>query len=127
MPSKAGPRSTSFPRQARLLKPSDFRLVFSRSRRLADGFFTVLVANIEGNDLARLGLAIPKKCAKRAVERNRLKRIVRESFRNHRDMLATFDLVVMCRPKAVKANNADLTASLLKHWNIVNQDRQCVS
>lgn len=125
-PSKARPSSTSFPRQARLLKPSDFRIVFSGSKRSADGFFTVLVAKTEGN-LARLGLAISKRCAKGAVERNRLKRIVRESFRTHRDMLATIDLVVMCRQKAVKATNADLTASLIKHWKNVIQDRQCAS
>ncbi len=79
----------------------------------------MLVANTEG-DLARLGLAISKKCAKGAVERNRLKRIVRETFRTHRDMLAPFDFVVMCRPRALMANNADLTSSLLRHWNIVN-------
>ncbi|MGB7550654.1 MAG: ribonuclease P protein component [Chromatiaceae bacterium] len=126
MPSRARPRSTSFPRLARLLTPSDYRLVLSNPKRSADSFFTVLVANTEG-DLARLGLAISKKCAKAAVERNRLKRIVRESFRTHRDILAPFDFVVMCRPRAVKANNAVLTASLLRHWNIVNQDQQCVS
>lgn len=125
-PSKVVPGSTGFPRQARLLKPSEFRRVFSGSNRSADGLFTVLIASTEGN-LGRLGLAITKKCAKGAVDRNRLKRIVRESFRTHRDMLATFDLIVMCRPKAVKASNADLLASLHKHWKIVNQNRQCAS
>ena len=127
VPRKARPRSTSFPRQARLLKPSDFRLVFSKSNRSADGFFTVLVANSKDTDLARLGLAISKKCAKGAVERNRLKRIVRESFRTHRDMLAPLDLIVMCRPKAVHAKNGELMASLLEHWDHVNQSRQCGS
>lgn len=32
-------------------------------------------------EYSRLGLAIPKKMAKRAVDRNRIKRIIRENFR----------------------------------------------
>jgi len=33
-------------------------------------------------DISRIGLAIPKKNAKRAVDRNRIKRLIREIFRN---------------------------------------------
>ena len=48
-----------------------------------------------------MGLAIAKKCARRAVDRNRLKRLVRESFRLERLGLPGLDLVVMCRRDAV--------------------------
>ena len=64
----------------------------------------------------RLGLAIAKKCARRAVDRNRLKRLVRESFRRHRPGLQRLDLVVMCRRDAVAAENTQLSASLAIHW-----------
>ncbi len=37
---------------------------------------------INGLDISRIGLAIPKKNAKRAVDRNRIKRLIREIFRN---------------------------------------------
>ncbi len=43
--------------------------------------------------LKRLGLAIPKKLAKRAVDRNRIKRLIRENFRTSRPS-EVFDLVV---------------------------------
>ncbi len=108
------------------MKPAEFRRVFSGSKRSPDGLFTVLARDNEVG-MARLGLAIARKCVKRAVERNRIKRIIRESFRTHRQALAGFDLVVMCRPSAVLASNADLATSLLKHWNVINRKRQCAS
>lgn len=43
--------------------------------------------------LKRLGLAIPKKLAKRAVDRNKIKRLIRENFRISRPNEA-FDIVV---------------------------------
>jgi|GEM_PF-3976772 len=52
---------------------------------------------------ARLGMAVAKKCAKRAVDRNRLKRLARESFRQHKHSLAGFDIVPSCSEYAVEA------------------------
>lgn len=70
------------------------------------------------NDLAfpRLGLAISRKVAKSAVARNRLKRIVRESFRCHRQWLGGLDCVVMGRAGVAEQDNAALFASLERHW-----------
>lgn len=48
----------------------------------------------------KLGLAIAKKRAKRAVDRNRLKRVARESFRHHSHQLDGLELVVMNRDAA---------------------------
>lgn len=55
----------------------------------------------EGLADARLGLVIGKKLLKRAVDRNRLKRILRERFRQRRIGLPAFDLVVrlVVKPK----------------------------
>lgn len=80
-----------------------------------DPYFTVL-ARPNAEPLARLGLAIAKKCARRAVDRNRLKRLVRESFRLERSGLPGLDLVVLCRRDAVTADNLQLRASLTRHW-----------
>lgn len=65
---------------------------------------------------ARLGMAVAKKCAKRAVDRNRLKRLARESFRQHKHSLAGFDIVLLARHASVTASNAELLKSLENHW-----------
>jgi ribonuclease P protein component len=65
---------------------------------------------------ARLGLAIAKKQVRRAVDRNRIKRIVRETFRRHRARLPGVDLVVMARAAASTADNRRLAASLERHF-----------
>ncbi len=68
------------------------------------------------NDLARLGLAISKKSCRQAAARNRIKRIVRESFRQHQAELAGLDVVVMNQVAASTGDNRQLFASLAKHW-----------
>ena len=77
--------------------------------------FTVLCRPNEQQS-PRLGLAIAKKHCKRATGRNRLKRIVRESFRQHQALLTGLDVVVMNQPAATSANNQQLFASLDGHW-----------
>jgi ribonuclease P protein component len=65
-----------------------------------------------GQPSSRLGLAISKKQIRRAVDRNRLKRHIRESFRRHRKQLMGLDLVVMARPAAGLADKKQLNTSL---------------
>ena len=66
---------------------------------------------------ARLGLAIAKKQVRLATQRNRLKRLVRETFREHRAELAGLDLVVMARAGAAAADNRRLRRSLQSHFH----------
>jgi len=78
--------------------------------------FTVL-SRSNRNKGARLGLAIAKKNCRLAVQRNRLKRIVRESFRSHKRELDGLDVVVMCQTEASRAGNKKLFDSLAAHWH----------
>ena len=67
-------------------------------------------------DEARLGLAIAKKHVKLAVDRNRIKRVVRESFRHHRQLIKGLDLVVLAKAGTASITNKQLFSSLELHW-----------
>lgn len=105
-----------FPLSKRLSDSSDYKYVFSDAKRYGDKALTLLVRKNPAQDHARLGLAISKKCAKRAVDRNRVKRLIRESFRLHDQDLPVIDIVVMCRPAVLALDNAALLKALDKQW-----------
>ena len=102
-------------RRARLSNKADYRNVFAQAEASRDAFFTVLA---RPNQLAfpRLGLAISRKAAKSAVARNRIKRIVRNSFRQRQQDLRGIDIVVIGRIGLETCSNARLFDSLDKHW-----------
>jgi ribonuclease P protein component len=70
----------------------------------------------QGNRFARLGLAISKKHCRKATARNRIKRIIRESFRQQQALLAGLDVVVINQPGATRATSREISDSLDKHW-----------
>lgn len=88
-----------FTRQQRLLAPADFKRVFARACKAGNSQLTVLVRQ-NGLAHARLGMAISRKAIKRAVQRNLLKRLLREYFRQHHPSWPGVDLVVMAKPAA---------------------------
>jgi ribonuclease P protein component len=51
------------------------------------------------------------------VQRNRLRRLARESFRQVRPPLPAVDIVILARDAAAGAGNPDITASLARHWD----------
>jgi len=75
-----------------------------------------VLAQKKGLSGARLGLAIAKKNVKRAVKRNLIKRVVRESFRRQKERLSGYDFVILCRHKAANATKKELALSIHKHW-----------
>ena len=79
--------------QYRLRQPAEFSIVLAGRQRLRGGWFDLSFRQQEGAS-ARLGLVIPKRLARRAVLRNRLKRLAREAFREVRGDLPVMDLVL---------------------------------
>lgn len=113
----------SLPRRSRLTAQAQFRNVFQRPVVSSDAWFKVL-ARPNGLGLSRLGLAVSRQVDPRAVERNRLKRIVRESFREHYTPGAErnpADLVVLPRREAVTISNAQLRERLSRHWARIDE------
>ena len=84
-------RQCTLPRTARLLKPGDFAALRTASRRLNARHF---IAEFAPNNRAgcRLGQAVSRRVSKRAVDRNRIKRLVRDSYRHMRRADARGDL-----------------------------------
>lgn len=68
---------------------------------------------------ARLGLAISKKKTPASTARNRIKRLVRESFRCHQELLSGLDVVVLNNAKAAATGNDEFFRLLATHWNVV--------
>ena len=112
--SAAASRPAGFSPRRRLHTPQEFGRVFADPVRSTDKFFTVL-ARASTHDVARLGLTISRRVAKRAVDRNRLKRLARESFRTQRSLPA-WDFVVLAKPGADQSERDALRSSLDRHF-----------
>lgn len=105
-----------FERRERLLQSRDYTGVFSAPLcKSSDQYITVL-AKSNHRQYPRLGLAITKKKIKNAVTRNRVKRIVRESFRHHKEHIKGLDIVVLSQSQAAAVPNEVLFNSLHNHW-----------
>jgi ribonuclease P protein component len=111
-----------FTRRSRLADKPSFSRVFKKAGRSRDKMFTVLYRS-NGAQKSRLGLAIGKKNCRLATGRNRLKRLIRESFRRQQETLPGLDIVVLNQPAAARANNGELFDSLETHWKTCCQQR----
>ena len=78
-----------------------------------------MLARPNTREVARLGLTISRRVAKRAVDRNRLKRLARESFRMQ-SSLPAWDFVVMAKAGAHAAERPALRESLDRHFERLN-------
>ena len=105
-----------FSRQQRLLKASEFKYVFSRPLKVGNAYLSVL-ARPNGLKHARLGMTVPKRQVAKAVARNRIKRLVRESFRYSQLRREGLDVVVLVRSGAQIVDNATLNVELNKQWD----------
>ena len=99
----------------KLLTAESYKRVFAKAERFGNRSFTVLARENELGH-ARLGLAISKKCAKRAVDRNRIKRHFRESFRLNQHTLPNVDIIAMCKPSALLLDNAKMREQIESQW-----------
>lgn len=78
-----------------------------------------MLARSSTSAVARLGLTISRRVAKKAVDRNRLKRLARESFRSQ-PALPAWDFVVLAKAGAGEVERGPLRASLDRHFAHLN-------
>ena len=108
----------------RLHNKSDFDRVYRNAKRSADAWFAVF-ARPNGGTKPRLGLSIAARIVGNAVRRNRIKRLIRESFRHYQHDLPAVDIVVNARSAARSADNVSIARSLERHWR--NVSKQCAT
>lgn len=103
------------PPSARLRRAADFAALRRGAERIPARHFTLrYIASPAGE--CRLGLAVSRKVSKRAVARNRIKRVVRESFRLLRVELPPLDVLVMAHTSAATADKQALRTDLDAAW-----------
>lgn len=109
-----------FPRSARLLSPRHFEHVFRAGRRFSTKNL-LATAVVSDQPAARLGLTVSKKAVSRSCDRNRLKRHIRESFRNRRTQMPAMDIVVTARNGVAALVAAELHQALDQLWTRIAQ------
>ncbi len=103
----------TFLKEERLRKDKEFRRVFDHGKSL--GGSTVAFYFLE-NDLGfpRAGFIASKKVSKKAVERNRAKRLMREVFRLNKHRLKPYDFVFIARKGILGKSYRDVEEDFLK-------------
>ncbi|WNW12604.1 ribonuclease P protein component [Pseudomonas sp. DTU_2021_1001937_2_SI_NGA_ILE_001] len=115
--------SRDFGREKRLLTPRHFKAVFDSPTAKVPGKNLLILARDNSLDHPRLGFVIGKKSVKLSVERNRLKRLIRESFRLHQDSLAGWDIVIVARKGMADPDNPELIQHFGKLWKRLARSR----
>ena len=115
-------RDNAFTRELRLLTPSQFQRVFSNPVRVSSPEITLL-AHFNDVEHPRLGLAIAKKSIKLACRRNRVKRIIRDSFRLNRHDFHAIDIVVISKRGIEDLSSTQLQQLIKTLWTKLN--RRC--
>ena len=115
--------SQDFSREKRLLTPRHFKAVFDSPSGKVPGKSLLLLARENGLDHPRLGLVIGKKAVKLSVQRNRLKRLMRDSFRRNQEILAGWDIVIVARKGLGDIENPELHQHFGKIWKRLARSR----
>lgn len=110
-----------FPRHRRLLNAGDYRRVFDQAEYKVSDQHLLILARPSLQNQSRLGLVIAKKGIKLAVHRNRVKRIMRDSFRKFCTLTNEFsqplDIVILSRKGLGELNNEAVHRLMHKQWS----------
>jgi ribonuclease P protein component len=116
----------AFPKSARLLTPGDYGKVFDNVQvRVPHRNFLILATpNSLGH--ARVGLVFAKRNLKHAVQRNRIKRQVRDTFRLRTDIPA-LDIIVLGRQGLAQLDNREVRQLLEDLWGRLKRKSRAIS
>lgn len=111
-----------FSKKFKIIKPEQYKNIFSKPKRSVDNKFVIIAKKNKVNH-PRLGLAISKKSIKLSVQRNRIKRLIKEYFR--KEVISTdqsIDFIVMAKKNIQTNKNDKLYLSLDTNFKkLINQ------
>lgn len=106
----------------RLAKKSDIQAVFSKGRIFFNPLFNIkFLPTKQGK---RFAIVVSTKVFKKAVLRNRLRRIIREWLRNNLMVIKSGDYVIIAKPKVAAVNEGEAIKNFLNVFTKVNNDRR---
>ncbi|MEZ5489948.1 MAG: ribonuclease P protein component [Gammaproteobacteria bacterium] len=105
-----------FPRKLRLLDASQFKAVFGNASYKVSNRYFLILARDNQLEHGRVGLVIGKKHLPKAVQRNRIKRLLRTSFRLNQDLLRGLDIVILARSNMNPLENRQIDEIIQQLW-----------
>ena len=103
----------NLPANARLLTKRDYSDVFDKAKKVEQNQLFALFRKND-NSVARIGTIISKKSCAKASQRNRIKRLIKESFRLRN--LSSFDVIIISRKGVNELSNPQIFYKLSKIW-----------
>ncbi|MES3006596.1 MAG: ribonuclease P protein component [Pseudomonadota bacterium] len=114
-----------FSKKLRLLGAADYQPVFKNARYKVSCQYILILAVASNVSRPRLGLVIAKKNIAKATERNRVKRIFRESFRHNQRLLPALDIVILARSGLGSLDNEQVHKNIERLWQeLTNKTRR---
>jgi ribonuclease P protein component len=121
LPSSSGGGRMTFPRAMRLLKHADFDRVYQQGRRHFSSHMTVFYRKRESGEGLRVGFTVSRALGG-AVDRNRMKRRLREAVRlSNPGTALPVDVVINPKRTLLKAEFSELLKEVARAFEVVEQ------
>lgn len=113
----------SFYKQSKLGEKPQFDAVFANRKVINDKYFRIFWRS-NGLCAPRIGISVAKKNVKKAVARNKLKRLIKESFRRNYHQLPAIDMIFVLRKEAGVDSSSSFSDELNKKWYQLALDKE---
>lgn len=112
------PSNNKFPRKTQIRKGYDFKDIFKKGNSCQTEHFTILY-NYNSYGVPRLGVIVGRYVFASAVKRNRFKRLVREVYRQNKDLFDSFDIVIKADKKEQTLNYDSIEKEICEHFRLL--------